>query len=102
VAKVRFSISVDPEDAARIREAAAQTGQDVSAYMSRAALDAAERDARTAAIFADIDARIASAESQDPGPWPPPPTDAGLSAEEHKAIRARWDAFFAEAGRGAA
>lgn len=102
MAKVRFSVSADPADAARIRAAAARAGTDVSAYMTRAALDAADQDERTAAIFADIDGRIAAAEDRAAEPWPPPPVDQELSEEKREAIRARWDAFFSAASRGAA
>lgn len=101
--KTRFSISVDTEHAERIKAAAAHAGQDVSAYMSRAALEAAAHDERVRDIFADIDARIDVAENAAVGErTPPPPTDATLSSTERTAIASRWDAFFNTTTHGAA
>lgn len=101
--KARFSISVDAEHAERIKAAAARAGQDVSSYVSRAALTAAEHDERVADIFADIDARVEAVENAALGkPTPPPPADTGLTAPERAAIAARWDAFFNTAAHGAA
>lgn len=103
MAKVRFSISVDAEHAQRIKAAAARAGQDVSAYVSRAALERADHDDRVADIFADIDAQIAAVETAAASESaPPPPADEELSAAERAAIAVRWDAFFNAARHGAA
>jgi hypothetical protein len=103
VTKTRFSISVDAEHAERIKAAAARAGQDVSAYMSRAALEAAAHDERIRDIFADVDARIELTEGAAVSErTPPPPADTSLSSAERTAIAARWDAFFNTATHGAA
>jgi hypothetical protein len=106
MAKVRFSISMDAEVAERIKAAAARAGQDVSMYVSRAALAAADHDERVADVFADIDARIAEVETMSADEsrvsWPPPPVDGELSAAERAAITARWDALFNTGEHGAA
>jgi uncharacterized protein (DUF1778 family) len=62
--KMRISISFDSAQAGRIKAAAAEGGQDVSAFMVSAALGEAARRARSTASFADIDAAIAAAEAE--------------------------------------
>ncbi len=103
--KTRLSISLDPEDAQRIKDAARRAGQDVSGYVLRAALDAVQRDewrAQTDEVFADFAAEIAEAERlADELPWPPP-VDRELSPAERAAIKAQWDAFFGRSQHGAA
>jgi hypothetical protein len=96
MSKVRFSISIDETHALRIRAAAAHAGQDVSAYMSSAALEAVERDERAREVFADVDARIAGAEAVGSLPWPPPASDGELGHEEVAEIAADWRSFFGE------
>ncbi|MEY9997724.1 uncharacterized protein (DUF1778 family) [Streptomyces sp. V4I8] len=64
MAKMRISISLDPGQAERIKGAAAEGSQDVSAFMVSAALREAARRARVTAAFADIDAVIAGAEAE--------------------------------------
>ena len=98
--KTRLSISLDPDDAERIRAAAARADVDVSAYVSRAALDAVKRDERAADVFAELDARIDAMERA--ADEPPPPLVGELSPVERAAIKAQWDAFFRESGHGAA
>ncbi|WP_042396346.1 hypothetical protein [Streptacidiphilus carbonis] len=72
MAKTRISISLDLEQAERIRLAAEEGGQDVSAYVVAAALTEAVRRERIAASFADIDAAIAAAEAEAESlDWPP-------------------------------
>jgi hypothetical protein len=106
MAKVRFSISMDSAVAERIKAAAARASQDVSTYVSRAALAAADHDERVADVFADIDARIAETEKMSADEswdsWPPPPLDGELSVAERAAIAARWDALFNTSEHGAA
>lgn len=106
MAKTRMSISLDPEDAERIRAAARDAGLDVSSYVVRATRDAVNRDKwaarKTNPVFAEIDARIAEAERlADEMPWPPPTVDE-LSPAERAAIKAQWDAFFGRSQHGAA
>jgi hypothetical protein len=103
--KRRFSISVDEEHAAQIREAAARAGQDVSTYMWRAALEAVDRDARVAEIFADVDERIAAAEGAAAAAGEAPllaPADGELTDAEQAAVATRWKAFFEGPAHGAA
>lgn len=95
MAKTRFSISIDEDAAARIREAAARANEDVSTYIGAAALEAVDRDHHVAMVFADIDADIDATEQAGDATSPPagPGTDE-LSPAEHAAIAARWNAFF--------
>jgi uncharacterized protein (DUF1778 family) len=104
--KTRMSISLDPEDAERIREAARGAGVDVSSYVVRAARDAVNRDKwasrKTNPVFAELDAEIAEAERlADELPWPPT-VDRELSPAERAAIKAQWDVFFGRSQHGAA
>jgi hypothetical protein len=64
MAKTRISISLDPDQAERIKLAAAEGGQDVSAFMVSSALTEAARRERLAAAFSDVDAAIAAAEAE--------------------------------------
>lgn len=64
MAKTRISISLDPEDAERIRAVAAEHGLDVSAFLVMAGRKEAARLARIAESFADIDAAIVQAEAE--------------------------------------
>lgn len=94
MAKTRISISLDPAQAERIKAAAAEGGQDVSAFMVASALGEATRRERVAASFADIDAAIAAAEAEaDNLAWPPPeevtPEDAERIRQEIATARAR-------------
>jgi hypothetical protein len=94
MAKTRISISLDPDQAEKIKAAAAEGGQDVSAYMVSAALSEAARRARITAAFADIDAAIAAAEGEaETLQWPPAeevaPEEAERVRQEIAAARAR-------------
>lgn len=72
MAKTRISISLDLEDAERIKAVAAESGLDVSAFLVMAGRKEAARLARIAESFADIDAAIAEAEAEAEAlPWPP-------------------------------
>jgi uncharacterized protein (DUF1778 family) len=64
MAKTRISISLELDQVERIRLAAEEGGQDVSAFVVAAALTEAVRRERIAASFADIDAAIAAAEAE--------------------------------------
>jgi predicted transcriptional regulator len=105
MAKTRLSISLDPEDAERIRDAARRTGLDVSRYIVRAAIEAVHRDEWNQRhhneVFADIDAEIAEAERLA-DEMPLPPLVGELSPAERAAIKAQWDAFFGGSQHGAA
>jgi len=64
VTKMRLSVSVESEHADLIRAAAAEGGQDISAFLVTAGLAEAARRQRIAAAFADIDQAIAAAEAE--------------------------------------
>lgn len=55
---------MDPDQAERIKAAAAEGGQDVSAFMVSSALVEAARRERLAVAFSGIDAAIAAAEAE--------------------------------------
>ena len=61
--RVRFSVSLGKEHAARIKATAARLGEDVSAFMSRAAMEVVHREERKLDVFAEMDAEIAAAEA---------------------------------------
>jgi uncharacterized protein (DUF1778 family) len=85
MAKTRISISLESAQAERIKAAAAEGGQDVSAFMVSSALAEAARRERIAASFADIDAAIAAAEAEaDALEWP---SQEGMASEEAERIR---------------
>ena len=86
MAKTRISISLDIDQAERIRLAAEEGGQDVSAFVVAAALTEAVRRERIAASFADIDAAIAAAEAEAESlDWPP----ASDSPADEESVRIR-------------
>lgn len=92
--KARFSISLDEARAARIKAAAALAGQDVSSYVSKAALAQVVREEQVAATFAEIDRRIADNEAPASMlSWPPPSADGQLEANEEAQIQLKWDAL---------
>jgi hypothetical protein len=105
MAKTRMSISLDPEDAERIREAARNAGMDVSSFVVREVRGALQRDQWAARksnpVFAELDAEIAEAE-RIAEEEPLPPLVGELSPAERAAIKAQWDAFFGESAHGAA
>ena len=87
MAKTRISISLEPEQAARIKAAAAEGGQDVSAFMVSSALVEATRRERLPAAFSEIDAAIAAAETEaESVAWDPAPVGA-VSEEEGERLR---------------
>jgi uncharacterized protein (DUF1778 family) len=86
MAKIRISISLEPEDAELIKTVAAENGLDVSAFLVMAGRKEAARLARIAEAFADIDAAIASAEAEaETLAWPP---ESDLDADEVARIEA--------------
>ena len=105
MAKTRISISLDLDQAERIRLAAEESGQDVSAFVVAAALTEAVRRERIAASFADIDAAIAAAEAEAESlDWPPAsdaPTEESVRIREQVAA-ARARAVAIRARRNAA
>lgn len=97
MAKQRFSISLDEEHAAQIKATAALLNEDVSAFMTKAALEAVRREQRKLEIFREIDEQIAAAESgRCPG------DDAAAEPTADPQATAVWDDFFQARGRGVA
>lgn len=64
VAKTRISISLEQEQAERIRRHAEHAGLDVSAYLVHAATRQMAETEAVEAQFADVDALIAAAEAE--------------------------------------
>ncbi|MDA2807792.1 hypothetical protein [Nocardiopsis suaedae] len=87
MSKVRISISLESDQAERIRSHAERAGMDVSGYMVNAAtLQMAEAEAAEAE-FAAVDALIAEAEGQAAEDHEPVKVDDGaLSADERRAV----------------
>ncbi|TQK52315.1 hypothetical protein FBY35_2746 [Streptomyces sp. SLBN-118] len=103
MAKTRILISLDLEDAERIRAVAAENGLGISAFLVMAGRKEAARRARIAESFADIDAAIAEVEAEaDTLPWPP---DGDVETEDMLRIEAEIAAAraaYAARRRGAA
>ncbi|NYI03881.1 plasmid mobilization protein [Allostreptomyces psammosilenae] len=95
MAKTRISISLDPEQAERIREHAERAGMDVSAYLVNAATrQMAETDALEAQ-FSRIDAAIAAAEAEAAAlPQPAEVTEDDLTEEEKRQVREAVDLVY--------
>ncbi|KJK55187.1 hypothetical protein [Saccharothrix sp. ST-888] len=97
MAKQRFSISPDEDHTAQIKATAARLGEDVSAFMTKAAMEAVRREQRKTEIFRDIDEQIAAVESGQGGETP-----TGTASETDPQVTAEWDDFFGTTGRSAA
>lgn len=97
MAKTRFSISLEPDDAELIRTVAAESGLDVSAFLVMAGRKEAARLARIAKSFADIDAAIAAAESDATElAWPPEGDREAIEEAEMARVQAEIAAVRAE------
>jgi len=89
MAKTRISISLDPDHAERIRSHAERAGMDVSAYLVNAATRQMADAEAIEAQFANVDAMIASAESEAAMLEPPPETTSDeLTEEERRDVQA--------------
>lgn len=98
--KTRISISLEPDQAQRIRACAAETGQDLSAFVAAGALAYAAHHERTREIFADIDAAIDAADIDAADiDLPPDAVDPG-EEERIRAEIAAARARHAQASRG--
>ncbi|USY20090.1 hypothetical protein NE857_33535 [Nocardiopsis exhalans] len=64
MAKVRISISLDPDAAERVRSHADRAGMDVSSYLVNAAIRQMAEAEEAEAEFAGVDALIAEAEGR--------------------------------------
>lgn len=86
MAKTRIPVSLEAAQAERIRKAATEGGQKVSAFMVFSALAEAARRERIAASFATLDMAIAATEAEAGAmTWP---TEAEAPPEEAEHIRA--------------
>ncbi|MFE1557152.1 ribbon-helix-helix protein, CopG family [Streptomyces sp. NPDC058734] len=89
MARTRISISLEQEQAERIRRHAERAGMDVSAYLVHAAT---RQMAETEAIeeqFAGVDALIAAAEAEAAGVAPEPEAAAeALTEQERREVEA--------------
>lgn len=64
MAKVRISISLDPDEAERVRSHAEHAGMDVSSYLVNAAIRQMAETEAADAEFAGVDALIVEAEGR--------------------------------------
>jgi uncharacterized protein (DUF1778 family) len=88
MAKTRISISLDAEQAERIRAHAERAGMDVSAFLVNAAIRQMTEVEAVEARFAGIDAVIAKAEEEAAAlPAMPEVTDADLTEEERRRVQ---------------
>ncbi|MGW2561662.1 hypothetical protein ACWCXB_20885 [Streptomyces sp. NPDC001514] len=82
MAKTRITVTFEPEDDVLVREAAAEYGLDLSAFLRTAAPAEAARQVRIKARFAEIDAINRMAEQAEPeaAPASTPEEDAAMDA----------------------
>jgi adenosylcobinamide amidohydrolase len=85
---------LDEHQANEIKATAELLGEDVSAFMTAAAMEVVRRKAREREVFADIDAEISRLESGASGTASPPTADS--------AIDEQWDHFFRNDAEGVA
>ncbi|MCY9786007.1 hypothetical protein KIK06_19130 [Nocardiopsis sp. EMB25] len=87
MAKVRISISLDPDEADRVRSHADRAGMDVSSYLVNAAIRQMAEVEAAEAEFAAVDALIADAEGRAEHYGPVDDADAeSLSADERREV----------------
>ncbi|SFC01527.1 plasmid mobilization protein [Streptomyces aidingensis] len=106
MARTRISISLDEDQARRIREHAERAGMDVSAYLVNAAIRQIAETAAAEAQFARVDHIIAEAEAAA-ADLPPLPevTDDDLTEEERRRVQSAVDLVLGrghDTGRGGA
>jgi hypothetical protein len=87
MAKVRISISLDPDEAERVRSHAERAGMDVSSYLVNAAIRQMAEVEAAEAEFAGVDALIADAEGRAEHYGPVDEVgDDSLSADERREV----------------
>ncbi|GAA1447366.1 hypothetical protein [Nocardiopsis tropica] len=87
MAKVRISISLDPDAAERVRSHADRAGMDVSSYLVNAAIRQMAEVEAAEAEFAGVDALIADAEERAEPHGPVDEAgDDSLSADERREV----------------
>jgi len=87
MAKVRISISLEPDEAERIRSHADRAGMDVSSYFVNAAIRQMVEAESAEAEFAGVDALIADAEGRAERQGPPDEAgESSLDADEGRAV----------------
>ncbi|MCX5073315.1 hypothetical protein OHA84_24515 [Streptomyces sp. NBC_00513] len=93
MAKTRISISLEQEQAERIRRHAERAGLDVSAYLVHAATRQMAETETIEAQFASVDALIAAAEAEAAGAGAPQEDTAvgALTEQERREVEAALD-----------
>jgi hypothetical protein len=84
VAKTRISISLEPDQAERIRTHAERSGLDVSAYLVNAALRQMAEAEAIESQFARVDAMILAADAEGASLEPLPDVTPGELTEEER------------------
>lgn len=84
MAKSRISISLEPDQAERIRAHAERAGLDVSAYLVNAAIRQMAEAEAIEAQFAQVDAMIAAADAEGASLELPPETTLDELTEEER------------------
>lgn len=101
VAKTRISISLEQEQAERIRRHAERAGLDVSAYLVHTATRQMAETEAMEAQFADVDALIAAAEAEA-ADAPQEDTAVGaLTEQERREVEAALDLVYGADRSGA-
>ncbi|MFF5568311.1 hypothetical protein ACFY7Z_27770 [Streptomyces sp. NPDC012623] len=99
MSKTRISISLESEQAERIRAHADRAGMDVSAYLCNAAIRQMAEVEAAEAQFAQLDALIAAAEEEASVLPPLPETaDGDLTEEERREVRAAMNLVYGVEG----
>lgn len=101
MAKTRISISLEQEQAERIRQHAERAGLDVSAYLVHAATRQMAESEAIEAQFAEVDALIAAAEAEAANA---PEADAAVpepTEQERREIEAALDLVYGADRSGA-
>ncbi|GGR36544.1 ribbon-helix-helix protein, CopG family [Streptomyces netropsis] len=95
MAKTRISISLEQEQAERIRRHAERAGLDVSAYLVHAATRQMAETETIEAQFAAVDALIAAAEVEAAGASPEADAPVGeLTEQERREVEAALDLVY--------
>jgi hypothetical protein len=102
VPKTRISISLEPDQAERIRTHAERAGLDVSAYLVNAAIRQMAEAEAIEAQFAQVDATIAAADAEAASLDPSPETTLDeLTEEERRQVREAMELVYGKDGMAA-
>ncbi|MFJ6794298.1 ribbon-helix-helix protein, CopG family [Streptomyces sp. NPDC091268] len=92
--KTRISISLEQEQAERIRRHAERAGPDVSAYLVHAATRQMAESEAIEAQFADVDTLIAAAEAEAAGAPQEEAAVGALTEQERREVEAALDLVY--------